>query len=442
MITEKDFRLITAAVDEELSPAEWIQFHQLLQKQPEARHRYSELCQHRDRLRNLARQPAPAWFQRQLLSQLTPYSPASHRPSQRFRPRFAEPRIFAASAIAASLFLVVASASFWFTFETTTLPAESNFNASLASQSNPPGDAKPLSYQVPRSNVDRMTPLPRPNPRQETVPEPADLPRLPRVQAEELALQDQPEQAPMPRSPAASFIGAAVRTPAPPLAMVEVRLPFFAPVVDLDRPDVIAELTQQFSQSRAIRLDLFATDTVIASNIVVKAARAQGITVDIDSLTGERLKKKLPIGTLLVCETVSAPEFLELLARLARDARESSSHVLTDGHCFSATAADYKELRDLFGVDLEFDKAAVAKQPGRSITAGTVTELTEALRPAGQRKRPERSGILLTHLPAAIRVPPSASKELRRFLEERRPRKVDDLPFMIVVRPTAMSVDR
>jgi len=444
MITENELELISAAVDQELSPAEQLCFRKLLLEQPEAAQHYTELCQLRDRLRALTRHPVPATFQQDLLNRLAlnhPVSSHSAWPSRRSLPSFGTRRTFTAAAIAASLFLLIAAAAFWLSFEPWPGVSPSPLDTELASRQERKFTQTP-SLTLSNTNQLPVASTPHTTGHLVGAPSASGSPPLADLSPAGTTRQDSPEQAPMPRSPEPSWIGAAVQSPAPPLSLVEVRLPFFAPVADLDRPDVLAELTQQFSQSRAIRLDLFATDPALATDLLVKTARSRGITVDIDSLTVERLKKKLPISTILVCETITASELQQFLAALARTVRGASPAILTVGHCFPASAADFKELRELFGVDLEFEKPAPVTPPGTSLTAKTVTELTDALRKAGERKRPERSALVLTHSPAPLRVAPSASKELLRFLEERRPRKAEVLPFLIVVRPTASSLDR
>jgi hypothetical protein len=148
------------------------------------------------------------------------------------------------------------------------------------------------------------------------------------------------------------------------------------------------------------------------------------VAVAVEATAQDRLRKKLPTALVVYTDALTPDEVGKLLTALAkRDQADKSGPVFATAHLVPAQAAEQRDLRDLLGLDLGLGK----RKPGtpKPNSAGPVEEMDRAAKPA----------IMLTYMPAAFRVSPTASKEVRAFLDRRQERKPSAVPLFVVIRP-------
>ena len=393
MVTEAERLLISAAVDGELSTAEESAFRELVAHSPEVRQLYGRLLADQIALRTL---PAVR----------TPFDFAAR--FRRTEPKRATPRIparFIPVGLAASLFCFIASASFWF-FQPARPPQRPD-----AAQVGTPQTSFDVA-QLPTTAV--------------AVPQPRAVPAVPAVPVERVAVAKPVTlPAPMPREVPSADLLAAPTPETKPFATVDVRLPLLVPLAELSAQDLKARFAAD--ATLAFRLDLFANDTNKAGELLVAAARTAGLTITLEAVAQERMKKLPGLAWAIFAESLTAEEAIALCGAFAKVAEANPSH-FGFAHVVPASAADAKEWRELLGTEPAWVKrAAVAP---KSIAAGTVDQVASSL-----GKTSEKQALLVSYLPVNGRVPPSLSKEVRQFAERKHDRRPNALPLMIVIRP-------
>ncbi|MCZ2342293.1 MAG: hypothetical protein LC104_10925, partial [Bacteroidales bacterium] len=417
MLNETQRELLTAAVDGELSARQEVALARLLESSGEARVLLRELRAVRQRLQRLPRRTAPPQLAARIMDRIAPTSPGT--PGRWVPPR----RLVRALpyAIAASVLLIAGLGVFWLTL----ISPESASHApmpDLAQQDHP---APHPTVILPTRDVLGVSAVPHPP---ETLPDPRVTP----FPDHQLAHQSPPhtadhptEVAPPPR-PMPDWIGAAFTARPTPLERVEVRLPLFASVAEFDRPDVLARLTDELSRESAFRLDLFATDSVQAMQLLLDVSQDVGLKVRLEPLAQDRLKKKQPAHWLFYTEALTSSDCVNLAARLAAQARARTGDTdrQLDGHFYPARALEQKNLRDLLGVDLGLGKRPPVAKSGsgtaHSVTAGTLSQIEKSLRGANSS---DRLAICVLDQLAYLRTNPASLREIRQYLEDRGERK-------------------
>jgi hypothetical protein len=422
MIPDDQLRLLTAAVDGELTPTEDRRLRVLLGESDAARKVFARLRADRERLRNLAPVAPPAGLRQRVLDRLHEVTPApvttpapapSARPTR--RPSWVP------VAVAASLFLAVASGSFWYI----TRPDQPNGNA-----------AAPLTANADRATTDV---LPRDSAPLPSIPRAVEPP--PETHVAEVATPPVSpggrDELPPPR-PVAKDVNAFPPLPAIGFDLVRVRVPFLASVSDLDREDVRQKLIEELGRDPAYRIDLFAKDSARGVELFQAAAKASGVTVFADAVSQERVKRRQAIGYVVYVECLSAKELRDLLAKLSAADGKHPQRVFDALHATGAVPADQRELKEVLGTDPGLWKrpassASTAAEP-KPISAGTGDQLTRTL--TGP-KPGEKPAFLTTFTPAAVRTHPAMSKELKEYLARRGERGASAVPVLIVIRPSA-----
>lgn len=425
MMTDYQRELLTAAADGELSDRQELALATLLKTSAEARTLLHELQAQARRLSRLPREAAPARLAASVQCAIQP-NPVPVTLVGRVRALRYNPTV--AWGVAASLLVAVTLSVY-----------------RLATSNSATGNDSPT---LPVVLAQTDSPVPPPSPisasaLQAETPEPATSPsdRMVAARTEPAAgstdVAASPELAPLPRSSEPVLIGAAVGERRAPLNSVEARLPLFAPLVEFDRPDVLARLADELEREAAFRFDLFTNDTVKSVQELIAAGKQSGITIAVESAAHDRLKKKQPSVWVLYTEALTAEQLSEFVSQLATTVRNKSNDSPAEGHFYPARPSDQRELRDLFGVDLGlWKRPAPSKEPApRSVTAGTLNELEQALRPGPDRKSPEEPAILLLAQPMFLRANPAQSRELRQYLNDRGERKPNTIPLIVVIRP-------
>jgi hypothetical protein len=414
MLTEEQTRLIAAAVDGELSPAQDAAFRRLYAESAGVRDLYLQLLAHSNRLKQLPRKSAPPDLPLVILGRVTPIV-AARQPVPPVGRRVG----WLPYAVAASAILAVSAASaVWFAVR----PAGPQDEPRIAQKSK---SSRPVPKPAGRG--------PKPVENIDSSPEIAPPPK-PVEPAPAVVAVSRPEAAPAPRSHAPDLIGAALLNSPPPLERVDVRLPFLAGVVELDRPDVQTRLADELVRDPEFRLDLFASDPHRGAEALVVALKRAGVTVSIDAIAQERIKKKLPGGWAVFTEALTAGDIGHIAATLAANDRGIERPVFGSAHFVPLRDSDRREIRDLLGADpgpWKRPKSPSGSAPGKPITAGTVDQITAALSKAKDGDKP---ALLLTFLPANGRTNPQASKEVREFLARQSDRKPGVVPLFITVR--------
>lgn len=431
MLHETQRELLTAAVDGELSARQELALARLLESSAEARALLRELRAVSQRLHRLPRHTAPPDLAAGIMDRIHPATPANPVRTRRL-PRWEHSLPY---ALAASVLLLAGLGSFWLTF-TSQKPRPTPHPHDFTQQKRP---AHPPVEILPNRDVAATvahSPEVLPLPRVATSPD-RRMAQLPPESALGSAGHRPAEVAPPPR-PMPDWIGAAFTTRPAPLDRVEVRLPLFTAVAEFDRPDVLARMTDELSRESAFRLDLFSTDSAEAVQLLLAVGKEIGLTIRMEPMAHDRLKKKLPANWLLYTEALTGEDCVALAARLAVQARAQAGGVdrLLDGHFYPVRALEQKNLRDLFGVDLSLGKRppAAKPEPVRSVTASTLSQIEKSLRGAS---RPGRLAICVLDQPAYLRANPASSREIRQFLDDRGERKPGTIPLIIVIRPSA-----
>jgi hypothetical protein len=395
--------LIAAALDGPLPDAQDAEFRILLGESVEAVQFFQALQSQQNRLRALPKLAAPKALKNQIMSQLANAPrPASLQPV--LRP---SKRTWLPHAVAASTLLAVMAGSFWFA-QQGRQPTENQLAQSLP-KASPDLKTQPIalaqSPEIPRD----VLPLPR-----EITPSVA--PR------EVVAIA--PEVAPEPRvRNAGDVVGSGAFAPDTRMTAVDIRLPVLALVSEFDTAETRTKLLAEVKNASALRLDLFARDSVKASEWLQATTKGL-IPLVVDPPTAERMKLNQPLAWGIYTESLTGDDLPKLFDAIATANRsQESARSLTVGHLSAAQASDAKDLRELLGVDV-----GLLKRP-KPAANSTVNQLSATL------GKNAKSGVVFTFLPTAFRTGLLPSVEVRNYLTSRPERTATQVPLLIVIRP-------
>lgn len=204
---------------------------------------------------------------------------------------------------------------------------------------------------------------------------------------------------------------------------------------DLEQKKVKEQLRAELQKEDAYRLELFTLGNSIAFERVKAAFEARGIGLLVDQLAQFRLKNPgWKTDYVFYVEGITQEELATILEKLGADDHKAEAILL------SLTEPDHKELSRLMGVDpTKLDPPR--KGPHKVDIRKPINELTaEQLRQAPPRPEPgkpaakpfTRQGLVLSYNP--VRPKPSASKEIKSFLDGRSERKPGTLQLLLVLR--------
>ena len=409
MLTEPQRQLIAAAVDGRLCPSDQLAFRGLLAESRDAVALFHSLQSQSARLAALPKVALPRGRSVKILEAIGRAVPPT-APSVVTRVVAPSRRSWLPYAVAASTLVAVTSGSFW-----------------LAQQPN----REPVAGRPPANSV-AVAPAQTVAQNPPTVPD-AELPaprevgpvQLARVEAEPVA-----ELAPEPRGRlAADVVGSGVFQQRANLAALDVRLPILSAASKLDQPEVRQLTLAEFKSAPALRIDLFSRDTGRGVQALQVAAKAAGVTTTVDALTGERLKKSVPLAYAFYVESLTPDDLTKLLDHVASLNREAGKDApFGAAHVTPAGVAEARDVKELLGVEPNFLKRAPTPT---AVNAATADRVAVAL------TKPAKSAILLTFAPPGARTAPATSSEVRAFMASRPERKLGTTPVLIVVRPAS-----
>jgi hypothetical protein len=182
------------------------------------------------------------------------------------------------------------------------------------------------------------------------------------------------------------------------------------------------QLLQELEKAEGFRLETLSSGEGKALDSLVKAVRASGFQVWIDEVAQKRAKNsRWRTDFALLIEEVTPAEFIQILSRLSKDDQQAAIKRNGKGHfsdlfVLPLTTDDQKELSKLLGVESTRPEAPRKAPPG-----------------ANERK-PPRQAIVLAYNPMPL--VPGLSKEIKRFLEGRAPKRPGTLQILLVLRAT------
>lgn len=436
-MTEDLLRLITAAVDGELRPAEARRLKRVFARSASARNLYRKLKADARRLRALPKVSPPPDLRTRIMARVAEVYPPA-RPADAPPAPLAEPattpvprpvlasrralRPWVPAAVAASVLVGVTTASFlFFSDQKPTARGKGTRPSDPESAMWLPDDGAPrpsVPIPVDRGHV-AVVPHPRP--------------------VEPGGAADDRQVAPEPRAVKPDLI-AFPPIPVTRFDLVEVRVPFLKALAEFDREDARQQFTEELSRDQAFRVDVFTRDPNRGVAAFKAAAKASGVVLLADETAGEKIRRQQAGGAVVYTESLTAAEVTTLVENLAREDAKYSPRLFDQLHAVPASGADGQDLKTIFGVDPGLFKRAAgerngkAPDPSKPIGAGTADQVAKAV--AGQGKRAEKSAVLLAwNLPPARQVPQTASAELKQYLARRGPRPAEAVPVLIVIRP-------
>ena len=431
MLPDRQLRLLTAAVDGELSPAEDRALRKLLFASDPARTTFARLQADRARVGALPPAVPPADFRARVMARLPHATPAPSRPVT--VPSVAVPvvsvrgRPWVPLAVAASLLLVVTSGSFWYFVRQDDAGRTPGGNA--VARADRPNPEPTWTEVLPRENA----PPPSTPAAEDPFRRAAADATVPPVVA------DPPDVLPPPRLVDRDVNAFPPLLDLPPLNKVQVRVPFLAAVADFDRDDVRQRFADDLGRDPAVRIDLFVKDAGRGAEAFQAAAKAGGVAVAVDAATAERVKRKQATAYLVYAESLTPADLRDLFARLAADDAKAAVRVFDSVHVTPAGPVEQKELKDVLGTDPGLWKRPAhtpAPAEPKSISSGTGDQVAKALT-TPPAKTGEKPALLMTFSPAAYRTNPAASREVKQFFDRRGERKPAAVPVLVVIRQIA-----
>ncbi|MCS6850159.1 MAG: hypothetical protein NZ700_03195 [Gemmataceae bacterium] len=434
MLPDRLARLLTSYIDGELTARQRRAVQRLLQRSPEARRLLAELRGDSALIRSL-----PARPMRQDLSQSVLQAIALRGlrvpPPRRAAPRWRLLSPWLAYAVAASVLLMIGTASFLY-FDTaerwdnrrvvvqkenklarpgdnrsTSATPAGNQQASAPSEKRPD---QPVTPTTPSPVADTPKPqLPEPpavvNNQSETQP-----PKPPTV------VNNQPK--PEPSKPGPSTSQDELTTPRSveprpdPLQVTPPRLNILA-VRELDLPEVQKQLTDDLARTDALRLELFCLDSGKAFERIQAALQGQGVRLVFDPDAQAKVRQKAKVDYVFYTEDLTATELAAVLRHLASEDKKAAARRPTDGQFGKAVLnplsdTDRRELAALLGVPVG--------QLARS----------SAMSPAS--RKPERAMLVVSYTPSRSGAP--AREVVKQFLDSRGDRRPESLQVLLVLR--------
>jgi hypothetical protein len=441
MLPERQVRLLTAYVDGELNTPQRRQVSRLLRRSPEARALLRSLQDDSRQIHNLPRLPAPVDLCGPILAAIGPTRP---RLVNRPRPVRATYPAWTGWAAAAAVLLAVGMGTFLTCIDTPTRGPGQTANQGTTTQPDVgKGQPSVLDKHVARStSPGKATEEPGPNP-------PVDVPGPQRKQDDSNEKSSTPtiQSTPVPDRPEGPVLAAPdTKGPAPRMERVELALPIIHELFDLDRPENARKLREQLVTAPSFRIELLARDASRGLQRLRLAATSQKLSLVLDPIAQARLRKpQFRHDFALFVENITPADLVALLRAVARADRLSSDNRKSAERRFDGSVVvkelsswDRKELADLLGVDPTTNRPAPPKtQPGldirRSLGEQTGTDVADVL--AGKRApRPGTSQPDQAILVLPLSSPRSRSKEVRQFLDQRKPARTGTLQVFLVLR--------
>lgn len=426
MLSERVQKLLTAAVDGELTDRERRALNKLLGESTEARDVYQRLQRDAKKLRELPRATLPAHYSSLIIQSL-------HRPSptiptvvaqtaQKYLPIWAN--------LAAALGVLIALATG--TYLVVRLN-EQQENAKLAGK-----NAKPIEPANPASNGSTPEIIRGSN---KPSPEGPDILPLPRDH-DDFASVPMPE---LPDPPEPENKTALTVPFNPKLELFKVDMPKLPPIIavrELEHAVQRSVLRDSMKSDDAIHIDLFCKDANKGFERVLNTLKAQGHRTLVEALAQFRLQSRVKTNYVIYAETLNVEDVVRLFTAVAADERKMDSKLLEKLVVTSMSLTDQKTLAALLGLDpklLQIKPKTVTKlDPQKPLSDLTAEALARALAEkeraanAGLTKPGEALALALSFNP--VRPHPMLSREVREFLANRKERKPGTPAIMLIIR--------
>jgi hypothetical protein len=429
-LSDRDYQLLTAYVDGELSARQRRMVLRLLRRLPSARTLLRHLEQDSQELRSLTRFKLPADFSDRVVQTLAmpnvarPASPAIGRPG-------GLPAWFAYAA-AAVLLISVGVLAFTI-FARGMKPAYDSQSVDVAShdRSEEEGVLAGAGSMTKDSSSDS-------GPADEGLP-----PVAINLRAE---LQKLPADPPLSDDRMRKDFGAASTDRRMEVfsnkEQVDVLHRTINNVRGLDAKDILSKLKQE----RSVRVDFACKNGTMACERLKGVVASAGISLITEQVAEYRLKHpKLDTNYVLYLEDLTPEELARILESLGREDQRADSSKSGEGQ-FSGlvlgrmTEADSKELKGLLGsygkllhVHLATGSGSQDLDPKKSLSTATPQEILNAPpRPEGSKSsgKSERLGLILPYNPVR---PQRSSPEVRKFIESRKAPRPDTLQVLLVL---------
>jgi hypothetical protein len=207
-------------------------------------------------------------------------------------------------------------------------------------------------------------------------------------------------------------------------SMVDAKLPVLFSMADATDAEVARKFKAEFESGAALRLDLFAKDTLKAAELFNASVRAGGTQVLVDGTTQEYLKRKVPLAWGVYTESLTASDLSAVLKRLAEaDAKIGATPIWTMGHLMPAATGDGKDAKDLFAVDpAGWKKAKNGPAPAAPAEAAPAKPVPGL-------------AVMTTYLPLNFRPAGALSATVKKYHDDKPAKKDGAVPLMVVIRP-------
>jgi hypothetical protein len=422
--------LLTAAIDGELSPAERKTARRLLKESEPARRLFAQLKADAARIKNLPRVAAPSDLADNVLNAIHDRAmpPTPLPPSRRRRGfNWSALPVWVNIASAACVLVVISLGSYLYFASSQDYYANIEKNKRVASN-NLPG---PEANSQARPEVKASVP--------ETRPAPERLAMMPR----EVQLV---EAGPNPRIVQPDIVVSPVVDPIPEIEPFDLNKIRVSQLFDLGEvasdAAVRKKLTAEIGRDELIRLDLFCQTTSKSLELVLAALKARGIGSISDSFVLDRLKRKSATEVMIFTEALTPDEVAQLLTSLGAEDQKSGAGEFSTLVAAPFLPADLEKLGKALGVPNVLPKPAKGKEGvdiRKPLPQGTADHVAATLSGMGTtvpRPRPqEKLAMVVAYSP--MNANPSASKEIKQFLDRRGERASNAKPLMLVLRTTS-----
>ena len=426
MLSDRVKRLLTAAVDGELDQVERRALQKVLQQSEDARHLYKKMKRDAGGLNQLARQGLPPHFSCRILQALgetgliTPSS-IGHSPK-----RFSLP-LWANFAAAAAVMMAVCAGTY--------MVIVLNEQERVAVANAESKKAKPEAIAAPMPDAPASLAVAK-DAKADSPVVPDQTPTKP-IEVAVAARSDDPKVVEpgsgdllfTPFNPKVELFATVTRADLPPIFVAR----------ELDEVKAKELFRDSLKHGDAFHLDLFCRDTTKAFERLQAVMKAQGQKITVDGVAQERFNRKLKTHYVFFTEALSADEVAKLFQALAAEDKkaESKKDAAFDKLVVKPLAADsQKTLSILLGVDVKWlQPKKTAIDLSKPLSDSTAEKLAQKLgeKPGSvTAKHPDHSVLVLSFNP--IRPNPGSSKEVKAFLEQRKDRKPNAVPLLIVLR--------
>ena len=201
------------------------------------------------------------------------------------------------------------------------------------------------------------------------------------------------------------------------------------------------KLAAEMKKDELIRLDLFCKTTPKAMRLFTAALRSRGISTVTDSFVQIRLKKRSTTELVIFTEALTPDEVAQLMTALGASDLKSGAGEFETLVAAPFLPADLTRLGQLLGVPNVLPKPVQGKDTvdiRKPLPEGTANHVAATLTRMGSTSRtppkPEKMAIVVAYSP--MNPHPSASREIKQFLDRRGERKPGAKPLMLVLRTT------